>query len=127
MTNAGPQAAEGVSLVFDIDDEEIVRRTSGRVVCDKTQQPFTGLEPGMQCPDCDGGTLVRRADDEPAAVRTRLDVYRAQTLPVLAWYERDGTAVRTIDAVGSVDDVTIRALDALGVEPPDAGVVGVAA
>ena len=102
-------------LVFDIDDEEIVRRVSGRVVCDKTQQPFMGLEAGTPCPQGGGGTRVRRADDDPAAVRTRLDVYRAQTLPVLAWYERDGAAVRTIDAVGEVDDVTRRALDALGI------------
>ncbi|HEY0780433.1 MAG TPA: adenylate kinase, partial [Gemmatirosa sp.] len=102
-------------LVFDIDDEEIVRRTSARVVCDKTQQPFTGLQPGARCPTCTDGTLVRRADDEPAAVRTRLDVYRAQTLPVLQWYEHDGVAVRTIDAVGDVDDVTARALAVLGI------------
>ncbi len=102
-------------LVFDIDDEEIVRRTSARVVCDRTQQPFTGLEPGSHCPTCADGTLVRRADDEPAAVRTRLDVYRAQTLPVLAWYEHDGAVVATIDAVGDVDEVTERALKALGI------------
>lgn len=102
-------------LVFDIDDEEIVQRTSARVVCDKTQQPFTGRTAGTACPDCDGGTLVRRADDEPAAVRTRLDVYRAQTLPVLAWYTANGMAVRTIDAVGAMDEVTGRALHALGI------------
>ena len=34
-------------LVFDIDDDEIVRRVSSRVVCDRTQQPFSGLEPGQ--------------------------------------------------------------------------------
>jgi adenylate kinase len=73
------------------------------------------LEPGIPCPEGCGGTLIRRPDDEPAAVRTRLDVYRAQTLPVLDWYQGDGAAVRTIDAVGGVDDVTRRALDALGI------------
>lgn len=102
-------------LVFDIDDEEIVRRVSARVVCDKTQEPFMNLDPGAPCPQGCGGTLVRRPDDEPAAVRTRLDVYRAQTLPVLDWYQGDGATVRTIDAVGGVDDVTRRALDALGI------------
>ena len=106
----------GAVLAFDIDDEEIVRRVSSRVVCDKTQQPFTGLEPGAPCPDGCGGHLVRRKDDDPAAVRTRLDVYRAQTLPVLEWYRGDGAVVRTIDAVGTVDEVTRRALDALGLQ-----------
>jgi adenylate kinase len=102
-------------LVFDIDDEEIVQRISGRLVCDKTQQPYAGMEPGTRCPDCPDGTLVRRKDDEPEAVRTRLDVYRAQTLPVLDWYHSQGTNVRTINAVGAMEDVTARALDAIGI------------
>jgi adenylate kinase family enzyme len=41
-------------------------------------------------------------------------VYRAQTLPVLDWYAANGAVVRTIDAVGGVDEVTDRALGALG-------------
>jgi adenylate kinase len=107
----------GAVLVFDIDDEEIVRRISGRTVCDKTTQPFMGLEPGTRCPDCPDGTLIRRKDDEPEAVRTRLEVYRAQTAPVLGWYAAQGGRVRTIDAVGSVEEVTARAMTALGLAP----------
>lgn len=106
-------------VVFEIEDEEIVRRISGRVVCDVCQTPYTGVEPGTPCPKegtPDGGRLVRRKDDEPAAVRTRLEVYRAQTLPVLQWYEAHGASVRTIDAVGGVDEVTARALHALGLD-----------
>jgi adenylate kinase len=60
---------------------------------------------------------MRRKDDEPGAVRTRLDVYRAQTLPVLEWYREHGMIVRTIDAIGSVEEVTARALAALGLPP----------
>ena len=99
-------------LVFDIDDDEIVQRIGSRVVCDKCGTPVTGGVVGDQCPNSDG-RLVRRKDDEPEAVRTRLGVYRAQTLPVLDWYGANGTTVRTIDATGSVDDVTRRALTAL--------------
>jgi adenylate kinase family enzyme len=47
-------------------------------------------------------------------VRNRLDVYRAQTLPVLEWYRKNGAKVREIDAVRTVDDVTRRALAAVG-------------
>ena len=104
-------------LFFDIDDDEIVRRISGRLVCDACQTPYTGLAVGTPCPRLeggDGGTLVRRKDDEPDAVRTRLEVYKRQTLPVLAWYEGHGVKVSTIDAVGAVDDVTARALRAVG-------------
>jgi adenylate kinase len=99
----------GAVLAFEIDDEEIVERISGRLVCDRAQRPYSGYEPGSPCPDCEG-TLVRRKDDEPEAVRTRLEVYRAQTLPVLDWYRARGANVRTIDAVGTVEEVTARAL-----------------
>jgi len=99
-------------LCFDIDDEEIVHRLASRTVCESCQTPYTGREPGTKC-DKDGGTLIRRKDDEPAAIRNRLDVYAKQTAPVLKWYHDHGTKVATINAVGSVQDVTARALGAL--------------
>jgi adenylate kinase len=99
-------------LAFDIDADEIVERLSGRTVCEKCQTPYTGRDAGSTCDKC-GGKLVRRKDDEPASIRNRLSVYEAQTAPVFDWYSRNGTRVATIDAVGSVDDVTSRALKAL--------------
>jgi adenylate kinase len=99
-------------LCFDIDDDEIVRRLASRTTCEICQTPYSGREPGSRC-DKDGGILVRRKDDEPAAIRKRLEVYRTQTAPVLQWYRAHGTKVATIDAVGSVQDVTARALGAL--------------
>jgi adenylate kinase len=103
-----------VVLAFDIEDEELVSRLSGRTTCDTCQKPFSGLEPGTPCPNGGGGTLVRRADDEPDAIRTRLRVYREQTAPVLDWYIDAGAEVVHINAVGSFDDVTTRALKAVG-------------
>jgi adenylate kinase len=100
-------------LAFDIDDDEIVRRLASRTVCEKCQTPYTGREPGSACDKC-GGTLVRRKDDEPEAIRNRLSVYQKQTAPVLDWYKKSGTKVAVIDAVGDVKDVTARALGALG-------------
>ncbi len=100
-------------LCFDIDDDEIVQRLSGRTVCEKCQTPYTGREPGTPCDKSDSGSLVRRKDDEPDAVRNRLIVYERQTAPVLQWYRDHGTKVAVIDAVGSVQDVTARALGVL--------------
>ncbi|CAN5187946.1 adenylate kinase [soil metagenome] len=99
-------------LCFEIDDDEIVQRLAGRTVCETCQTPYTGREPGSTC-DKEGGTLVRRKDDEPDAIRNRLAVYQKQTAPVLQWYRQHGTKVAVIDAVGSVQDVTGRALGAL--------------
>ena len=99
-------------LVFDVPDDELVRRLSGRTVCEKCQTPYTGREPGTACDRC-GGTLMRRRDDEPEAVRNRLAVYRTQTAPVLDWYREHDVKIVTINAVGSPEDVTRRALSAL--------------
>ena len=100
-------------LVFDVDEDELVRRLGARTVCDACQTPYTGLPVGTACPKC-GGRLVRRADDEPAAVRQRLAVYRAQTAPVIQWYVTHGTPVLSIDAVGTPDQVRTRVTRALG-------------
>jgi adenylate kinase len=100
-------------LAFDIDDDEIVRRLASRTVCEKCQTPYTGREPGATCEKC-GGIVARRKDDEPEAIRNRLSVYERQTRPVLDWYRQHGTKVAELDAVGPVQDVTARALGALG-------------
>ncbi len=110
----------GAVLVFDIPDDEIVSRISGRLTCDKCSAPFTGQQPGAKCDSVGcvsgqgGGTLVRRKDDDPDAVKTRLDAYRKSTEPVLAWYRQHGARIATIDAVGAVDEITERAKNALG-------------
>jgi adenylate kinase len=99
-------------LAFDVDNDEIVQRLGGRTVCSNCQTPYTGREAGSKCDKC-GGTLVRRKDDDPEAIRTRLRVYDEQTAPVLDWYTNNGNNVAIVNAVGSVDDVTRRALRAL--------------
>jgi adenylate kinase len=100
-------------LLFDVDDDELVRRLSTRTVCEGCQTPYMGRAPGSICEKC-GGKLVRRKDDEPEAIRNRLEVYRRQTAPVIDWYGDNKMKVLRIDADAAVDDVTARALKALG-------------
>jgi adenylate kinase len=99
-------------LAFDIDNDEIVRRLSDRTVCENCQTPYTGRKVGDVCDMC-GGALVRRKDDDPEAIRTRLRVYDEETAPVLDWYRKNGDKLVVVNAVGAVDDITSRALRAL--------------
>jgi adenylate kinase len=99
-------------LLFDVDDEELVRRLGARTVCQNCQTPYMGRDPGTACAKC-GGTLVRRKDDEPEAIRNRLAVYHSQTKPVISWYKNNKMKVRGVDASGTVDEVTQRAVEAL--------------
>ncbi len=100
-------------LLFDVDDDELVKRLSTRTVCEGCQTPYMGRDQGTDCEKC-GGKLVRRKDDEPEAIRNRLEVYRTQTEPVIDWYGDNRMKVLKIDADGPVDEVTARALEALG-------------
>ena len=99
-------------LLFDVEDDELVKRLSTRTVCQGCQTPYMGRDPGSACAKC-GGKLVRRKDDEPEAIRNRLEVYRAQTEPVIGWYKDQKTKVKRVDATGTVDEVTARAVKAL--------------
>lgn len=102
-------------LLFEIDEEELVRRLSGRTTCDACQRPFFGRQPGETC-EADGkvGHLVRRKDDEPDAIRKRMQVYRDQTAPVIDWYSSHGGNLVRIDALGTLDEVEARMMKALG-------------
>ena len=83
-------------LELVVDEDELVRRLSGRrMLVD--------------------GQMVQRDDDKPETVRHRLHVYQEQTAPVAGFYEGESLLSR-IDAIGEVDEVTSRAMEALGVD-----------
>lgn len=104
-------------MLFEIPDDELVARLSARTVCDACQTPFMGRRPGeahVECAKTPKGTLVRRKDDEPESIRNRLRVYAAQTAPVIAWYRAHGAKIATVNAVGTLAEVTQRSLRAVG-------------
>ncbi|GAB1342197.1 adenylate kinase [Gemmatimonas sp.] len=103
-------------LLFEVDEEELVRRLSGRTTCDVCQRPFFGREPGETCTEGgESGTLVRRKDDEPDAIRKRMQVYRDQTAPVIDWYAANGANMVRVDALGTLEEVESRVHTALGI------------
>jgi adenylate kinase len=97
-------------LNITVDDDEIVRRLSGRRVCSECGlMADVDATRDSDCADC-GGKLVQRRDDDAETVRRRLEVYRDQTEPVLAWYRNSGRRVVDVDGLGSVDGITQRVL-----------------
>ena len=107
----------GVDVVLElvVDDEEVIRRLSGRRTCRSCGHIWhVDFDPPTRegiCDDC-GGELFQRDDDKPDTVRHRLEVYAEQTAPLIAYYAEQGVLVG-IDATGPVDDVTERAIAAL--------------
>jgi adenylate kinase len=104
-----------VVLELVVDEEEVVRRLSGRRTCRRCERVWHVLyDPPVQpeiCDDC-GGTLFQRDDDKEEVIRHRVEVYDSQTAPLIAFYADEGILVG-IDATGPVEEVTSRALVAL--------------
>ncbi len=95
------------ALAILVDEEELVRRLSGRRVCRDCQTPYhVYANPSEREGICDkcGGELYQRDDDTEATVRNRLDVYARQTEPLIDHYDKQGLLVR-IDGDKSPDDV----------------------
>lgn len=126
-TLAQAQAVDGVLrehqlpldgvVFFVVDDEEIVRRVSGRWSCPTPSCKATyhtesnpPKVPGV-CNDC-GNQLIQRADDKPETVRERLKVYHRNIDQMLPYYRNQGL-VRDVPGVGSIDEVYGRMMAAL--------------
>ena len=111
-------------LEIDVPDSAIIERMSGRRVHPSSGRSYhTSFNPprveGKD--DATGEDLIQRDDDKEATVTKRLAVYQSQTRPLVDYYQRwsasgDAQAprYRKIDGSGSVDDISARALAALG-------------
>jgi adenylate kinase len=102
-------------LELVVDDDEVVRRLSGRRTCRRCGHVWHVLfDPPTRpetCDDCDG-ELFQRDDDREETIRHRIDVYEQQTAPLISFYADEGILLG-IDATGPVEEVTDRALSAL--------------
>jgi adenylate kinase len=103
------------ALELVVDTDEVVRRLSGRRTCrDCNHVWHLDFDPPLDPAQCDmcGGELFQRDDDREETIRHRLEVYHEQTEPLVDFYGERGILIG-IDAVGPVDDVTTRAVEAL--------------
>jgi adenylate kinase len=111
-------------LEIDVPDADIVERMSGRRVHPASGRSYhVAFNPpkveGKD--DLTGEDLVQRDDDKEETVKKRLAVYQSQTRPLVEYYSRlaasgdaNAPAYRRISGTGSVDEITARALAALG-------------
>ena len=118
---AGIGAPLDAVVLFEVDYAEIINRISGRRSCPQCGRVFNvqDASPGVApaCDHCaDHPPLVQRKDDEESTVRRRLEVYERETRPLVQHYAAQGL-LRTIQAEGSVDEVTARLVAALSTLP----------
>lgn len=100
---------------FELPNEEIINRLSGRRVCPKCNSTYhvSRLESDV-CPGC-GEKVIQRKDDMPETVLNRLQVYEKQTAPLIAYYKEKGT-LRVVNCLGlSVEEVYAEVKKVLGI------------
>jgi adenylate kinase len=97
-------------LYLRVETPELLRRLSGRLVCPACQRTYP---PGVERCSVDSTPVVQREDDKQEAVRPRIEIYLAKTIPVLDHY-RGEDLVSEIDGRGTIDEISGQVLAAIG-------------
>ncbi len=102
-------------VYIKVSEEELLKRLSGRWICRNCQMPYhaTDSPPKIwgKCDRC-GGELYQRPDDTVKTVKKRLQVYFAQTVPLIDYYTQAGKLME-VDGEGGIDGVGGRIIAAL--------------
>ena len=102
-------------LALEVAKEVLIDRIAGRLTCPKCSTPYHPIFSPSKLPgvcDKDAATLSSRPDDAPDRVRQRLIEYQNKTAPLTGYYQARGV-VRTIDGLGSLEEVEGRIVAAL--------------
>lgn len=96
------------ALLIEVPDEELIRRLAGRRVCVKNPSHIyhVDFDPPKHEDVCDqdGSRLLQRDDDKEETIRRRLEVYHAQTEPLIDYYD-DAGLLRRFDGTRNPDEV----------------------
>ncbi|KPL85548.1 adenylate kinase [Herpetosiphon geysericola] len=102
-------------LLLHVDKDVLIQRVIGRWTCRKCQAVYNTYfrAPKVEgvCDLCDGD-LYQRSDDNLETINHRLDVYAAQTSPLIAHYRTQGI-LHEINGLGEIDDITARMVQAI--------------
>jgi adenylate kinase len=107
-----------VVLEIAVEDEEIIKRLSGRRVHQNSGRTYhVVFNPPKQegLDDVTGEALIQRDDDKEETVRKRLSVYHEQTKPLVGYYSAANQSAKfaSIPGVGSVSDITAKVMSVL--------------
>jgi adenylate kinase len=120
-------AARGLKLdhviELEVDEEALVARISGRFTCAKCNEGYHDVfklpKVADTCDSCGSHEFKRRPDDNAETVRARLAIYRADTAPILPYYEAKGIVSR-VDGMADIEHVAQAIEDILAGSHADA-------
>jgi adenylate kinase len=102
-------------VYIKVSEPELLKRLSGRWICRQCQTPYHAVNsPPKVWGKCDrcGGELYQRPDDTVETVKKRLEVYWAETVPLIDYYTRAGKLIE-VDGEGTEAGIEKRIIDAL--------------
>ncbi len=89
-------------IQLTVDDKELIQRISSRTICKTCGASYSNHQ--TTCGQCSGTEFMRRKDDDPETVKSRLDVYNEQAKPLTDYY-RASNRLKVVDGMQSVEDV----------------------
>jgi len=105
-----------VALCVDVDMDILMKRLTGRRTCRQCGQMyniyFSSPRKEGVCDKC-GGELYQRDDDKEETIRRRLEVYEAQTAPLIEYYKNKGI-LKTVEGTGDIDEIFAKICSILG-------------
>ena len=105
-------------IAIEISEDEILRRMSGRRVCEACGSSFNmqAIPPRVEgiCDNC-GGKLIQRKDDTPETVHKRLEVYHKETKPLVGYYAERGL-LKVVETADNKEVTFRKIMELLGME-----------
>lgn len=106
------------ALSVDVPFDELMKRLTGRRTCKSCGQMYNVyFNPPKKEGVCDkcGGELFQRDDDKEETIKKRLEVYSAQTAPLIDYYNKKGI-LKSVQGTGSIDEIFKKVCEALGLK-----------
>lgn len=106
------------ALSVDVPFEDLMKRLTGRRTCKVCGQMYNVyFGPSKKEGFCDkcNGELFQRDDDKEETIKKRLDVYSAQTAPLIDYYGKKGI-LKSVSGTGSIDDIFKKVTEVLGLK-----------